>query len=190
MIGFIEGFRARTTSGPCRTEKPIIIPKGQKPVCDKKDDLVCEIQDLQFEIEEYQRKINKLKAYLNQKEQQLKQMNDAYRNTNEAVETKRKEELLNSLEYKNWKVNVMDAGYPQLELIDNNTVKIDGVEYKKVERPSSPTLYEVLNSFGIIGKEGICNIVRGWLIDHTIIETEDAEKVTFTIFKEQLQTPK
>jgi len=28
------------------------------------------------------------------------------------------------------------------------------------------------------------------LIDHTVIETEDAEKVTFTILKEQLQTPK
>jgi len=28
------------------------------------------------------------------------------------------------------------------------------------------------------------------LINHTIIETEDAERVTFTILKEQLQTPK
>ena len=40
------------------------------------------------------------------------------------------------------------------------------------------------------GCENICNIVRGWLIDQTVIESEDAKKVTFTIHKEQLQRPK
>jgi hypothetical protein len=45
-------------------------------------------------------------------------------------------------------------------------------------------------TIGAVGAEGICNIVRGWLIDNTVIETEDEEKVTFTIHKEQLQTPK
>jgi hypothetical protein len=42
----------------------------------------------------------------------------------------------------------------------------------------------------MVNAEGVCNIVRSWLIDHTVIETEDAEKVTFTILKEQLQTTK
>jgi len=80
--------------------------------------------------------------------------------------------------------------YPMLEVIDENTVKIEGVEYKKVEKPKPQTLFEYLNSFRMINAEGVCNIVRSWLIDHTVIETEDAEKVTFTIHKEQLQTPK
>jgi hypothetical protein len=69
-------------------------------------------------------------------------------------------------------------------------IEIGGVKYQRVEEPKPQTLFQHLNSFGIVGAEGICNIVRGWLIDNTVIETEDAEKVTFTIHKEQLQTPK
>ncbi len=106
-------------------------------------------------------------------------------NTNEAVE--------NKLQNKNWNIEVMNANYPMLEVVDENTVKIEGVEYKKVEKPKPQTLYDALcekdNGF-IVSKKTTCDIVRGWLIDHTVIETEDAEKVTFTIHKEQLQTPK
>jgi hypothetical protein len=69
-------------------------------------------------------------------------------------------------------------------------IEIGGVKYQRIEEPKPQTLLEYFNSFGIIGAEGICNIVRGWLIDNTVIETEDAERVTFTIHKEQLQTPK
>jgi hypothetical protein len=70
-------------------------------------------------------------------------------------------------------------------------IEIGGVKYQRiVEEPKPQTLFQHLNSFGIVGAEGICNIVRGWLIDNTVIETEDAERVTFTIHKEQLQTPK
>jgi hypothetical protein len=156
---------------------------------DEQHKLVREIQDLQFEIDEYTRSINKRKIILERK-QQLKEMNDAHRNTNEAVENKQKEHLVSDLQSKNWYVNMREFRYPMLEVIDENTVKIEGVEYKKVEKPKPQTLFEYLNSFRMINAEGVCNIVRSWLIDHTVIETEDAEKVTFTIHKEQLQTPK
>ncbi len=163
-----------------------------------KRDLECEIKELQLEIESGKQTISTLHRILERKEQQLKEMNDAHRNTNEAVENKRKEHLISDLQSKNWYVNMREFIYPQLEVVDENTVKIEGVEYKKVETPKPPTLYDALapqmNAVGFHFNEQqrvwICNIVRGWLIDHTTIETEDAEMVTFTILKEQLQTPK
>ena len=73
-------------------------------------------------------------------------------------------------------------------------IEIGGVKYRRVvEEPKLQTLYKTLiQKTGISrqGCENICDFVRGWLIDHTVIETEDAEKFTFTILKEQLQTPK
>lgn len=163
-----------------------------------KRDLECEIKELQLEIEEKAKVIGKLKDYLNQREYQLKEMKDAQRNTNEAVENKRKENLISDLETKNWYVNMREFTYPMLEVIDENTVKIEGVEYKKVEKQKPPTLYEIIasqsNAVGFHFNEQqrgwICDVVRGWLIDHTAFETEDAETVTLTIHKEQLQTPK
>jgi hypothetical protein len=77
-----------------------------------------------------------------------------------------------------------------VEYLDDKMVIVNGVQYQKVEEPKPQTLLKYFNSFGLIGAEGVCNIVRSWLIDHTVIETEDAEKVTFTILKEQLQTTK
>ena len=78
--------------------------------------------------------------------------------------------------------------------IDDGIVEINGVKYRRVvEEPKLQTLYKTLiQKTGISrqGCENICDFVRGWLIDHTVIETEDAEKFTFTILKEQLQTPK
>ena len=94
---------------------------------------------------------------------------------------------------RNWKVETMNANYPMLEVVDENTVKIDGVKYQKIGTPRPKTLYDALKEKHgdyPMGRIDVCNIVRGWLIDHTIIETEDAETVTFTIHKEQLQTPK
>ena len=66
------------------------------------------------------------------------------------------------------------------------------------ETPKPRTLYDALNlslyiplsAHQWINHKKICDAVRGWLIDHTVIETEDEEMVTFTILKEQLQTPK
>ena len=65
-------------------------------------------------------------------------------------------------------------------------------EVKEPEpEPHTLSLYDFLlkNHNTMFSKSAICDIVRGWLIDHTVIETEDAEKVTFTIHKEQLQRP-
>lgn len=155
-----------------------------------KKDLECEIKELELEIKSGKQTLSVVQHMLERKQQLLKEMNDAHRNTNEAVENKQKEHLVSDLQSKNWYVNMREFRYPMLEVIDENTVKIEGVEYKKVEEPKPPTLFEYLNSFRMINAEGVCNIVRSWLIDHTVIETEDAEKVTFTILKEQLQTPK
>ena len=136
-------------------------------------DLECEIKELQLEIKNKKTTISTLQRILEKKEQQLKQMNDTQRN---------------------WKVETMNANYPMLEVIDENTVKIEGVEYKKVEKqkPQTLSLYDFLlkNHNTMFSKNAICDIVREWMIDHTTIETEDEEKVTFTIHKEQLQTPK
>ena len=127
----------------------------------EKEHLECEIQELVIEMEQKAKEIGKLKTILEQKEQQLKQMNYA---------EKRKERIIND----NWKVETMNANYPMLEVIDENTVKIEGVEYKKVEKPKPQTLYDTLsNSLDgmIIGnfdnrlKDTICTIVSNWLPD-------------------------
>jgi chromosome segregation ATPase len=165
--------------------------KENKTLMTEKEHLECEIEELKIEIEQKARAIGNLKGILERKEQQLKEMNDAHRKTNEAVENKRKEHLVSDLQSKNWYVNMREFIYPQLEVVDENTVKIEGVEYKKVEKEKPQTLYDALcekDGF-IVSKKTTCDIVRGWLIDHTVIETEDAERVTFTILKEQLQTP-
>lgn len=72
-------------------------------------------------------------------------------------------------------------------------IEIGGVKYQRVEEPKPPTLYDTfceIHGDYPMSRKVACDIVRGWLIDHTVIETEDAEKVTFTIHKEQLQIPK
>jgi hypothetical protein len=159
----------------------------------EKEHLECEIKELELEIEEHGKAIQNLKNVQERRKQKLKEMNDTQRNTNEAVENKRKEHLVSDLQSKNWYVNMREFLYPQLEVVDENTVKIEGVEYKKVEKEKPQTLYDALcekDDAFIVSKKTTCDIVRSWLIDHTVIETEDAEKVTFTIHKEQLQTPK
>jgi DNA gyrase/topoisomerase IV subunit A len=158
-----------------------------KQMTDEQDDLVFELQELQTEVEENSRTLDNLCNLLkqnNEKLRTLKKMNYA---------EKRKERIINDLQSKNWNIEVMNANYPMLEVVDENTVKIEGVEYKKVEKEKPQTLYDALcekDDAFIVSKKTTCDIVRGWLIDHTVIETEDAEKVTFTIHKEQLQTPK
>ena len=86
--------------------------------------------------------------------------------------------------------NCVPKQYFSPVVIDENTIVIDGVEYKRV---IPPTLYDtLLKKHGNypMGRKDVCDIVRGWLIAHTVIENESAEMVTFTILKEQLQTPK
>jgi hypothetical protein len=52
-------------------------------------------------------------------------------------------------------------------------IEIGGVKYQRVEEPKPQTLLEYFNSFGIIGAEGICNIVAKWLPDEVIEDGED-----------------
>jgi hypothetical protein len=79
--------------------------------------------------------------------------------------------------------------------IDDEIVIINGEKYKRIiEEPKKPqtlhkTLLQKTEIYPKVCGE-ICDVVRGWLIDHTVIETEDEEMITFTIHKEQLQTPK
>lgn len=145
-----------------------------------------EWEELRLQIEQKAKEIGDIVNILERRRQKLKEIND----TNKAVENKRKENLISDLQSKNWYVNMREFMYPKVEVVDDEIVTINGVKYQRVEKPKPQTLFQHLNSFGIVGAEGICNIVRGWLIDNTVIETEDAEKVTFTIHKEQLQTPK
>lgn len=83
-----------------------------------------------------------------------------------------------------------------VDYLDDKMVIVNGVQYQRVEPPKPQTLYKnLVQTFQTTGISPqvcgkICDVVRGWLIDHTVIETEDEEKVTFTIHKEQLQTPK
>jgi hypothetical protein len=117
-------------------------------------DLECEMEELRLEIKDNAERIDKLCDILkrnNEKLRTLKQMN-----TNEAVENK----LLN----KNWNVQVMNANYPMLEVVDENTVKVEGVEYKKVEKEKPQTLYDaLLDDFDIQDSEIICDNVSRWL---------------------------
>ena len=85
--------------------------------------LECEIKELQLEIKSGKTTISTLQRILEQKEQQLKEMNDTQRN---------------------WKVETMNANYPMLEVIDENTVKIEGVEYKKVSKEKPQTLERII----------------------------------------------
>ena len=75
--------------------------------------LECEIKELQLEIKSGKTTISTLQRILEQKELQLKEMNDTQRN---------------------WKVETMNANTPLLEVVDENTVKIEGVEYKRYQK--------------------------------------------------------
>lgn len=170
--------------------KPLIIPHGQeKKMLDEKGHIQCEIEELKIEMQKH---IDALKNCT----KLVEKNNEKLRKLKMEKENNSTEMTVEELQSKNWYVNMSEISHFIRE--DENTVRIEGVEYKKVEKPKSPTLYDTLapqmNTVGFHfneqQREWICNIVRGWLIDHTVIETEDAERVTFTILKEQLQTPK
>jgi predicted nuclease with TOPRIM domain len=138
---------------------------------DEQEDLVFELQELQTEVEENSRTLDNLCGILernNEKLRKLKQMNDAQRNTNEAVE--------NKLQNNNWSVAIRNAHYQLLEVVDENTVKIEGVEYKKVEKPKAPTLYDALcekgNMYANVSAT-VCEIVKEWMPAEVIEDGED-----------------
>ena len=123
--------------------------------------LECEMEELRLEIKENAERIDKLCNLLKQNNTKLRTLKKM--NTNEAVE--------NKLQNKNWKVQVMNANYPMLEVVDENTVKIEGVEYKKVDKPKPQTLFDALDPpyftngymFNNGQKEWICNVVEKWM---------------------------
>jgi len=159
-----ENVETNAVQGGCFEPEWCPYFTNNRKMLDEKGHLECEIKELQLEIEHKAKAIGNLKGILERREQQLKEMNDS---TNRLKEP-----------------NCVP------KVIDENTIVIDGVEYKKVIRP---TLYDtLLKKHGNypMGRVDVCNIVRGWLIDHTVIESESAEMVTFTIHKDQLQTPK
>jgi len=136
----------------------------------EREHLECEIAELELEIKQKAKAIENFIDIIERKQQKLKEMNDS---TNRLKEP-----------------NCVPKQYFSPVVIDENTIVIDGVEYKKVIRP---TLYDtLLKKHGNypMGRKDVCDIVRGWLIDHTVIENESAGMVTFTIHKDQLQTPK
>ena len=101
-------------------------------------------------------------------------------------------------ELNEYKGGAMDCNVKLLKKLDDNTVMIDGVKYQKIEETPKPkTLYEALHRLyrncnglqRIPGLSEICDATRGYLIDYSTIETEDADMVTFTIHKAQLQVP-
>jgi hypothetical protein len=166
-----------------------------------KRDFECEIKELQLEIEEKAKVIGKLKDYLNQREYQLKEMKDAQRNTNEAVENKMKEEV-NKLQINNWKVLMQNADYPMLEVIDENTVKIEGVEYKKVLKEKTPTIYEFLIqcAYGEWNPDLVDTEIQiqietnaenfvNYLYEYCDVIEEDDDKMIVSISKTQMVIP-
>jgi len=165
MIDLTEGSQMRTNAGSPKTQKPNIIPKGQMT-----NQTNCNHR-------------TPPKHHVDYLDEQMVIVN--------GVSYTRKEPTLIT-ERKSYGVDgvAMDYTMRVFERVDENTVKIEGVEYKKV---IPPTLHKTLLQKTEISPKvcwEICDVVRGWLIDHTVIETEDEEKVTFTIHKEQLQTPK
>jgi hypothetical protein len=157
MIDFTEGSQMRTNaSGSPKTEKPNIIPKGQKPMLDEQGHLECEMEELRLEIKDNAERIDKLCNL-------LKQNNTKLRTLKGMNETQR-----------NWKVETMNANYPILEVVDENTLKINGVEYKKVEKQKPQTLFDaLLDDFDWEERETICRIVRSWLPPEVIEDGEE-----------------
>jgi len=174
MIDLTEGSRMRTNaSGSPKTQKPNIIPKGQKPMLDERGHLECEMEELRLEIKDNAERIDKLCNLLKQNNTKLRTLKGM---TNQTPCNHRTPPKYN------------------VEYLDDKMVIVNGIQYQRVEeqKPQTLSLYDFLlkNHNTMFSKSAICDIVRGWLIDHTAIETEDAEKVTFTIHKEQLQRPK
>ena len=143
-------------------------------------DLEYEIKELQLEIESGKQTISTLHRILERKEQQLKEMNDAHRNTNEAVENKRKEHLISDLQSKNWYVNMREFAYPKLEVIDENTVRIEGVKYQKVDEvntlpPKPPTLLEIIREWNDDDDDPPCEVLVDMICDWIPDELEYEE---------------
>ena len=133
-------------------------------------DLECEMEELRLEIKDNAERIDKLCNLLKRNNEKLRTLKGM---TNQTPCNHRTPPKYN------------------VEYLDDKMVIVNGIQYQRVEEQKPQTLFDaLLDDFDWEERETICRIVRGRLIDHTVIETEDAERVTFTIHKEQLQTPK
>lgn len=83
---------------------------------------------------------------------------------NEATEMKQNE-LIDKLQNNNWKIQMKNARYPMLEVIDENTVKIEGVEYKKVEKPKPPTLLDIIRDWNDDDDDPPCEVLADMIAD-------------------------
>lgn len=109
----------------------------------------CEIEEFKIEMKRHMdalKNCTKLVKKNNEKLRKLKQM----------------KEDVNKLQNNNWKIQMKNARYPMLEVIDENTVRIEGVEYKKVPKEKPQTLYDMLceEHEQLINRRVICEIVE------------------------------
>lgn len=159
-------------------------------------DLECEMEELRLEIKENAERIDKLCNLLEQNNTKLRKIKEM----NHRSPVKYNVEYL--VEYLDDKTVIVNGvSYTKKEPTpivlqeDENTIVVGGVKYQRIveePKPQTLSLYDFLlkKHSNMFSKSAICDIVRSWLIDHTVIESEDAEKVTFTIHKEQLQRPR
>ena len=144
-----------------------------KPMMTEKEHLECEIKELELEIKKHNEAIQNLNNIKERRTQKLKEMNNTQKNTNEAVENKLKEEndyWIKKLQDHNFNVAIKNANYPMVEVVDENTVKIEGVEYKKVEKPKPQTLLEIIREWNDDDDNPPCEILvdmikKEWLPD-------------------------
>jgi len=165
-----EDVEHNSKGGKCIEPEYCSYLMENKTLMTEREHLECEIAELELEIKQEAKAIENFIDIIERKQQKLKEMNDS---TNRLKEP-----------------NCVPKQYFSPVVIDENTIVIDGVEYKKV---IPPTLHKTLLQKTEISPKvcwEICDVVRGWLTDHTVIESESAETVTFTIHKDQLQIPK
>jgi len=149
-------------------------------------DLECEMEELRLEIKENAERIDKLCDILKQNNTKLRTLKKM--NTNEAVE--------NKLQNKNWNIEVMNANYPMLEVVDENTVKIEGVEYKKVEKSKPQTLLDIVREWCDDDNDPTCeelvDRVENWMTQYNCDYVVNAEylqgyNALMEILKEKLK---
>ena len=129
----------------------------------------CEIEELKIEMQRHRDAIQNCIKLLKKNNEKLRKLkmekksNSTEMTIDEMVEMSYRqagydEETIQKRKANNWRVEVQNANYPMLEVIDENTVKIEGVKYQKVDEvkplPKPPTLYDALapqmNPVGVI----------------------------------------
>lgn len=164
MIDFTEGSQMRTNaSGSPKTEKPNIIPHGQeKKMLDEKGHIQCEIEELKIEMQKHIDALKNCTKLVEKNNEKLKKLKMEKENNSTEM-------TVEELQSKNWYVNMREFIYPKLEVIDENTVRIEGVEYKKVEKPKPSTLLDIIRDWNDDEDDPPCEVlvdmISDWLPD-------------------------